>query len=173
MLNSIFWKYISKFNNSTQRYAWAHWLWYNKTCKHSKACFASPQLNALHDSLQPGLSFGAFSLFILWGCDCMGLYWYFNYQYSRGGPRCSCFPCAVTTLTAAINWFCYMLLWGFRSIIGGKRRHNHNSLSLSSSPLISFSRIFTSPWHLFLHCSLHCFIMTYLQACCMSCYLND
>lgn len=51
---------------------------------------------------------------------------YFNYQYSRGAlwfsPSVQWFPVLwqPIALTAAINWFCYMLLWRFRSIIGGE-----------------------------------------------------
>lgn len=109
--------------------------------------------------------FEVLSLFIFWNCDCShqsfstmtaffkhcGLY--FNYQCSGGASlmkavfvllfstQCGCFRVLWQSiaLPAAINWFCYMLLWGFRSILGGEERSDkhksQHALSLSSSPL--------------------------------------
>lgn len=111
--------------------------------------------------------FEVLSLFIFWNGDCShqsfrtmtaffklcGLY--FNYQCSERGPlslrrslvflsQCGCFlvPWQSIALPAAINWFCYMLSWGFRSILGEEERSDkyksQHALSLSLSSLFIF-----------------------------------
>lgn len=119
--------------------AWKHIKAWRVTDRNKHVHFALPPFSqTLHDSLH-WFQFSASSLFISPFAIAVishSVPWrfffskhcrlYFNYQYSGGAslplPRCSCFPVAwqPIALTAAINWFCCMLLSRFRSITEGK-----------------------------------------------------